>query len=280
MARYYIGVDWGDQQHGVCVREEAGSVVWESLVAQTPAALSEWGRRLDEWRAAGLTLWAAMEKPEGRIVEFLLDHGVVVYPVNPKALDRARDRFRLSAAKSDRFDARVLAEFLRTDHPHLAALVPSSAEAQELKVLTRDHARLVRHQTRLLNQITITLKEYYPRAGEVFGDWTTQVARDFLQAYPTPDALAALRPGPWRRFARAHRLSEARTTALWEQLRAPQMPVPAHVVRTKARLLATLLTQLEATHQGVESYRAEIARFFATLPAAQWMQTLPGGEER
>ena len=65
MPRYYIGVDWGDQQHGVCVREEGGRVVWESLVAQTPAALSEWGRRLDEWRAAGVTLWAAIEGGAG-----------------------------------------------------------------------------------------------------------------------------------------------------------------------------------------------------------------------
>jgi len=278
MPRYDIGVDWGDQQHGVCVREEAGHVVWESLVAQKAAALSEWGRRVDEWRAAGVTLWAAIEKPEGRIVAFLLDHGVVVYPVNPKALDRARDRFRLSAAKSDRLDARVLAEFLRTDHPHLAALAPRSAEAQEMNLLTRDYARLVRQQTRLLNQLTSTLKEYSPRAGEMFGDWTTQVARDFLKAYPTPAALTGLRPVQWRRFARAHRLSPARTTALWEQLTAPQLPVPAHVVRTKARLLATLLTQLAATQQGVETYRAEIARVFATLPAAQWMQTLPGGK--
>jgi hypothetical protein len=60
----------------------------------------------------------------------------VVYPVNPKALDRARDRFRQSGAKSDPFDARVLADFLRTEHAHLRALQPSSEAAQELKLLT------------------------------------------------------------------------------------------------------------------------------------------------
>lgn len=278
MPRYYLGVDWGDQQHGVCARDEHGAIVWEGLVSQTVEGLCEWGRQLDEWRASGLTVWAAIEKPEGRVVDFLLDHGVRVYPVNPKALDRARDRFRLSASKSDRFDARVLAEFLRTDHPHLAALEPSSEEAQELKLLTRDYARVVRHQTKLLNQLTSTLKEYYPRALEVFGDWTTQVARAFLKTYPTPAALTALRPAPWRRFARAHRLGDARTTALWDQLTQPQMPVPEHVVRAKARLVATLIEQLAVTHHGVETYRAEIDRFFATLPAAEWMQSLPGGK--
>jgi hypothetical protein len=60
----------------------------------TAEGLSEWGREMDEWRAQGIQLRAAIERPEGRVVDFLLDHGVVVYRVNPKALDRARDRFR------------------------------------------------------------------------------------------------------------------------------------------------------------------------------------------
>ena len=75
----------------------------------------------------------AIEKPEGRIVDFLLDDGVVVYPINPKAVDRARDRFRMSGSKSDLFDAYVLAEFLRTDHGHLRALQPNSEQAKNLK---------------------------------------------------------------------------------------------------------------------------------------------------
>ena len=133
-------------------------------VPHTAEGLSEWGRELDEWHAQGIELWAAIERPEGRVVDFLLDHGVVVYPVNPKALDRARDRFRQSAAKSDPFDARVLADFLRTDHAHLRALQPSSEAAQELKLLTDDYQRQIRQQTRLVNQLTTTLKAYYPRA--------------------------------------------------------------------------------------------------------------------
>jgi len=85
------------------------------MVAHSPVGFSEWGRQLDEWRAQGLGLWAAIERPEGRVVDVLLDHGVRVYPVNPpKAGDRARDRFRQSGAKDDLFDARVLAGFLRS----------------------------------------------------------------------------------------------------------------------------------------------------------------------
>lgn len=278
MARYYMGVDWADQEHAVWVGDEAGAKIAEMPVAQTAEGLGEFGRWLYERRAAGIELWAAIEKPEGRLVDFLLDHGVVVYPINPKALDRARDRFRMSGAKSDFFDARVLAEFLRTDHPHLQPLVPNSEPAQELKLLTRDYQRQVRLQTRLLNQLTATLKEYYPRPLEVFEDLKSQLARDFLQASPTPQAVAELTFTQWKKFARAHRLSAARTAELWEKLRTPQLPVPPHVVRVKARLVRGLVEQLGATVRVVAEYREAVEDFFTALPAAEWARTLPGGK--
>jgi transposase len=275
--RYYLGVDWADQTHAVWVVGADGAKITGRTVPHTAEGFSEWGRELNEWRAQGITLWAAIERREGRVVDFLLDHGVVVYPVNPKALDRARDRFRQSGAKSDPFDARVLADFLRTDHGHLQALQPSSEAAQELKLLTEDCQRQIRQQTRLVNQLTATLKAYYPRALEV-AELTTALAREFLQAYPTPDAVAALTPRQWQRWAHAHRLSETRTQELWAVLQPPQLPVPAHVVRAKTRLMLTLVAQLAPVVAAVGAYRKAIDDFFAGMPAAQWVRTLPIGK--
>jgi transposase len=275
--RYYIGVDWADAEHAIWVADEQGTRVLARPVPHTAEGLAEWGRWLDEQRAAGVELWAAIERPDGRVVDFLLDHGVVVYPMNPKALDRARDRFRMSQAKSDPCDAQVLAEVLRTDQARLQALQPSSAAVQERKLLTRDYARCVREQTRLVNQLTATLKEYYPRALEVCEDLTTQRARAFLRAYPTPEALAALSPKRWQRFARTQRWSAEQAAKLWATLQAPQLPVPAHVVRAKARLVGILVTQLEAAVHAVAEYREAVTGFFGTLPAAEWATTLPAG---
>ncbi|MGH7535949.1 MAG: IS110 family transposase, partial [Gemmatimonadales bacterium] len=275
--RYYLGVDWADQAHAVWAIDEAGQKVTARTVAHTAEGLSEWGRELDEWRGQGIELWAAIERPEGRVVDVLLDHGVVVYPLNPKALDRARDRFRQSGAKSDPFDARVAADFLRTDHPHLTALQPSSEAAQELKYLTEDCQRLIRQQTRLLNQLTATLKAYYPRALEV-AELPTARAREFLQAYPTPEALAHVTARQWQRWAKTHRLSAARTAELWAVLPRPQLPVPAHVVRAKARLMRTLVAALAPVVEAVAGYRQVIDDCFGRMPAAAWARTLPVGE--
>ena len=130
--RYYVGVDWADKDHRVYVGDENATKIVEMKVQETVQGLAEFGRWLDERRAEGTEIWAAIEKPQGRIIDFLLDHGIVVYPVNPKALDRNRDRFRMSQSKSDAFDAYVLSEFLRTDHGRLRALEPSSEQAQEI----------------------------------------------------------------------------------------------------------------------------------------------------
>jgi transposase len=279
LQRYYLGVDWGDSVHQLYACDDSGEKIKEMKVQQTPEEMAELGRWLDENRSKGIELWAAIEKPHGRVVDFLLDHGVVVYAVNPKALDRARDRFRMSQSKSDSFDAYVLAEFLRTDHAHLRALEPNSAEAQELKMLTRDHQRLMRQKTRLLNQIGITLKEYYPRPLEVFENLETKIGLDFLKAYPTPQALRKLTRRGWNRFAkRDHHLSEARSNELWEKLNKPQLPVPEHVVRAKAKLLLALVVQLEASVKAVNSYNEEVESFFAAMPAAELAKTLPGGK--
>ena len=279
MNRYYGGVDWADEFHQVWVSDAEGKKVAEMKVEQSPKGLSEFGRWLHERQGEQIELWAAIEKPQGRIVDFLLDHGVVVYPVNPKALDRARDRFRMSQSKSDSFDAYVLAEFLRTDHVHLRALEPDSEQAQELKMLTRDHQRLGRHKTRLLNQIEVTLKEYYPRPLEVFSDLESQIALDFLEHYPTPRALSELSRRQWNRFAkREHHLGEERCKELWEKLSQPQLKIPEHVVRAKTQLLLVLVIQLKSLAEAVKNYSEEVERFFASMPAAELVKTLPGGK--
>lgn len=146
-------------------------------------------------------------------------------------------------------------------------------------MLTRDHHRLVRQKTRLLNQIEVTLKEYYPRPLEVFSDLESKIALDFLVQYPTPQALSELSRRNWNRFAkRQHHLGEARCKELWEKLSQPQLAIPEHVIRAKAQLLAVLVVQLKILVQAVESYSQRVQRFFASMPAAKLVKTLPGGK--
>jgi len=270
--RYYLGVDWADQEHAVWVEDEMGAPVAAQTLPHTAAGFADCGRQLDEWRHAGIELWAGIERPEGRVVEFLVDHGVVVVPLNPKVVARTREQFRPSAAKSDPLDARVCAYCVRTRAHEVAPLRPSSEAMQELKLLTRDHQCLQRQHTRLLNQATLALKEYYPVVLEVFGDFGSVAAQNFVRAYPTPNAAAGMRRPTWEKFARRYRLR----AELWEQLHAPALAVPAHVVRAKARLVQNLLEQPAVGRRQLSRSQQEIERFFARVPVARQVAPLPG----
>lgn len=107
----------------------------------------------------------------------------------------------------------------------------------------------------------------------------SNIALDFLQQYPTPQALCALNRRQWNRFAkRRHHLGEAHCKELWEKLSQPQLAIPEHVVRAKAQLLAVLVVQLQALVEAVESYKERVERFFASMPVAKLVKTLPGGK--
>src|SRR5262249_50124345 len=111
------------------------------------------------------------------------------------------------------------------------------------------------------------------------GGSTVSSARAWVSTRPIKDrGDHELTERQWQRWARPHRLSEARTRDLWEALRQPQLPVPLHVVRAKARLMQTLLAQLAIVVGAVGDYREAIEDFFASMPAAQWARTLPIGD--
>jgi len=83
----------------------------------------------------------AIERPDGVVVERLLEAGLIVLPIHPNQLKAARPRFRASGGKSDSFDAFCLAELARTDHHRFRVLAPDSDETKALRALTLENAR-------------------------------------------------------------------------------------------------------------------------------------------
>jgi hypothetical protein len=113
--RWFAGVDWGSERHQVCLLDGAGAVVGERAFAHGGAglvALCDW---LVSLAGDPGSVAVAIEVPHGPVVDVLLDRGFAVHAINPKQLDRLRDRFSVAGAKDDRRDARVAAAGLRTD---------------------------------------------------------------------------------------------------------------------------------------------------------------------
>ena len=135
---WFAGIDWGSQTHQACVLDGAGKVLGERAFEHGGAGLSQMADWLLSFAAgeAG-EVGVAIETPRGPVVESLMEHGFAVHSINPKQLDRFRDRFSPAGAKDDRRDARVLAAALRTDPHCLRRLEPTDPAIVELREWSR-----------------------------------------------------------------------------------------------------------------------------------------------
>jgi transposase len=220
----------------------------------------------------------AIETSHRPLVGTLLEHGFTVYALNPKAVERNRERFRMSRAKSDLRDAWVLATMLRTDRQLYRPIIPDSDVAQELRALTRDRADLVRTRTMLSNQLTTSLKTYFPEFLTWFSDPDRPVALALLQAFPTRECLQAASQGDLESFLRRHHCphSRARASAIYQGVQAHGFHIAPPVVRAKARLASTLVAQLQTLATHIDGYDREIQRVLKLHPDGELYLSLPG----
>jgi transposase len=134
----------------------------------------------------------AIERPEGVLVERLLEAGLTVLPIHPNQLMAARPRFRAAGGKSDAFDAFCLAELARTDHCRFRTLAPDSDETKALRALTRAREDLVKTKVSLTNRLQAELDAFWPGAAVIFCRIDSPIALAFLERYPSPTDARAL----------------------------------------------------------------------------------------
>ncbi len=185
---WYVGLDWADTHHDVEVPYLAGKRMGARRFAHSHAGLHELQAFLLGIAPEVEQLACFVETNHGLLITFLLEAGIPVYPVNPKTANQLR---KAAGAKTDQIDAHLLAKIGRLELAELRRLEPESPIVQELKTLTRDQDALIQTQTRLVNQLTACLKEYYPAALHLFAKLQQRSTLVFLQAYPTPQAAQA-----------------------------------------------------------------------------------------
>ncbi len=180
----------------------------ERDIVHTGSGLSElctWLR--DQTGALPGQIAVAIEVPHGPIVELLLERGFQVYAINPKQLDRFRDRFTVAGAKDDSRDAHVLADALRTDRHALRRLSAEDAIVIELREWSRMLDDLQQERNRLANRVREQLWRYYPQALELADDdFAADWFLDLWQAAPTPAKAARIKHTTIARILKANRI--------------------------------------------------------------------------
>lgn len=184
----FAGVDWASEEHAACVVDERGLESWRRVVAHDEAGIA--GLCSELCRRGVVRV--AIERPDGVLVERLLEAGLTVLAIHPNQLKAARDRYSVAHGKSDRFDAFVLAELARTDAHRFRAIEPDSDETKALRALTRSREDLVAARVGLANQLRAQLEAFWPGAAAIFADVDSPIALAFLERYPSPDDARGL----------------------------------------------------------------------------------------
>jgi transposase len=182
---FYVGVDWAAETHAVCVLDMGGKVKTEFTIAHTAEGFAELLRRLGRLGTDRGDMPVAIERPDGRLVDALLEAGHPIVPVSPNAIKTWRDGEVLSGAKSDAGDAAVIAEYLRLRAHRLRPATPYTAETKALRTVVRTRGDIVELRVAATNQLAALLDAHWPGAKAIFADIESPIALDFLTRYPT-----------------------------------------------------------------------------------------------
>ena len=212
----FAGVDWASEEHAVCVTDAAGRIVDGRRYRHDERGIRALCGRLLE---LGVEL-VAVERPDGLLIERLLDAGLSVLAIHPNQVAAMRPRFSAAGGKSDSFDAFVLAELARTDSHRFRVLVPDSDQTKALRALSRAREDLVEHRVALANELRAQLGCFWPGAAQVFADVDSPIALAFLRRYPSPaDAHGLGEQRMARVLARHHDCGRRSPAQLLERLR-------------------------------------------------------------
>jgi transposase len=190
------GIDWARDDHAVTVIDAGARVVYRGVVEHSAKGLKDLIAVLTRTGVQQV----AIERPDGPVVEALLDAGLTVVVVNPNQIKNLRSRYGSAGNKDDRFDAFVLADTLRTDRARLRPLTPDSNATTALRALCRARKDLVIHRVRVANQLRAHLDRVYPGPVGLFDALDSQISLTFLTRFDSQDRADWLTPkrlGTW-----------------------------------------------------------------------------------
>lgn len=264
--RFFVGVDWADQAHQVTILDAGGRRLGERSVLQSSAGLQKLLTWLHQLAGTDLSAVAvALELPRGAVVEALLEQGAHVFHLNPKQLDRFRDRYSPAGAKDDRRDAFVLADSLRTNFQAFRRVQLDDPQLIQLREACRLHESLGVEKRRLANRLRAQLARFWPQllalcpAADEPWLWT------LLRRAPHPHRARRLSRARLAQLLRDHRIRRLEPDHLLAALREPALPVAPGTLEAAGMHLELLVEQLELVERQRRSVDRRLELLLDTL---------------
>jgi transposase len=265
---FFAGVDWASEKHDVWVTAADGKRLGYKIFAHSGEGLSA----MCAWliatcRADPGQIAVGIEVPHGPVVETLLERAFVVYAINPKQLDRFRDRFTMSGAKDDSRDAETMASALRTDRHAFRKLALADPAIVELREWSRMAEDLTGERTRLANRVREQLWRYYPQMLAVESDTAAPWLHDLWLAVPTPAKAARVRETTIARVLKDNRIRRLDAARVLELLHAEPIRVAAGTTEAAVAHIATLIERLRLVESQLRQAYGQLDRLTGLLAA-------------
>jgi transposase len=274
---FYVGVDWATEAHQVCLIDPQRQILEERQVEHTAPGIARfvgWLEHLGKGDPGRVAV--ALEIPRGAVVEALMERGFHVFSINPKQLDRFRDRHTVAGAKDDRLDAFVLADSLRTDRPAFRHLEPEDPLVIQLRELSRIDEDLRQEMNRLANRLREQLHRFYPQMLHLCPAADAPWLWDLLEAVPTPAHVKRLRKDRVRKLLQANRIRKLGADEVLSELRTPPLRLAPGTVEAASDHVALLLPRLRL----ILGQRKDCARRIEALLQRMGSETDQEGEKR
>jgi transposase len=277
---WFVGFDWGSEKHRIALFDRTGNLIGRRDVAHSAAAYAELGDwLLRTTQASPAEIAVAIETTHGPVVDALIDRGFRVYAINPKQLDRFRDRYSVAGAKDDTRDADTLGRSLRTDPEAFRALSPDNPLIVQLREASRTAAELTRDLGRLTNQLRDLLWRYYPQMLALDDNLAAPWLLELWQHAPTPAKGARLHKETIARILKTHRIRRLDADQVRTVLREPPLPSAPGVTEAATGHIRLLLPRIRLLNSQIKVVHAEIDALCQQLAGPQTIEpgeSVPG----
>lgn len=275
----FCGIDWSEHHHDIAIVDQSGALLARARIGDDLAGFSELTALLAQHTGGEFTaVDVAIETDRGLLVAALRAAGHRVYPINPKAVDRYRDRYAVSGAKSDPGDALVLAQLLRTDRDRHRPVAADSPLGQAVSVLARAHQDMIWARQQDTNRLRSLLREFFPAALTAFDDLSTKTALTVLATAPTPTAAARLTRANLVALLHAagRGTRPADAAKLAEVFAQPQLHQPDLVEAAMGEAVKAIIATIAAANQSITELEKALSASFDKHPDAEILDSLPG----
>ena len=268
--RWFAGIDWGTETHHAFVSDDRGQKLGEKpfphsgegLVAMQDYILSLTGSTPDK-------VFVAIEVPHGPVVESFMEHGFRLHSINPKQLDRFRDRFSPAGAKDDSRDAEVLGSGLRTDPHCFRPLAPLDPVVVQLREWSRMAEDLGAERNRLCNRFRQQLWRYYEQMLELTDDVGAGWFLELWALVPTPEKAKRVRQDTVTRLLKRHRIRRLDAGQVLAILRQPALVVAAGTTEAATAHIRILAKSLELVNRQIAEAEHQLDRLTDRLAGTE-----------